>query len=82
MKKDKKRLDLLLVEKKLTATRSRARAEIMAGNVLVNGIKKDKPGEAISSQAKVKFSPHVTLMSAGRAKIRKALDEFAINLER
>jgi ribosomal 50S subunit-recycling heat shock protein len=41
--KEKKRLDVLLVEKNIFPTRSRARAEIMAGNVFVNGKKSDKP---------------------------------------
>jgi 23S rRNA (cytidine1920-2'-O)/16S rRNA (cytidine1409-2'-O)-methyltransferase len=80
--KSKKRLDLLLVEKNLIATRSRARAEIMAGNVLVNGIKKDKPGEAVSSQAKIEIlatqNPYV---SRGGLKLEKALREFSLKLE-
>ena len=81
-KKDKKRLDLLLVEKNLTATRSRARAEIMAGNVFVNGIKRDKPGESVSSQAEIEvrgtLNPYV---SRGGLKLEKPLREFNINLE-
>lgn len=80
--KNKKRLDLLLVEKNLTATRSRARAEIMAGNVLVDGIKKNKPGEAVPSQAKIEIlatrNPYV---SRGGLKLEKALHEFGLNLE-
>lgn len=84
MKKErgKKRLDLLLVEKNLIATRSRARAEIMAGNVRVGGIKKDKPGEAISLQAEIEIltsrNPYV---SRGGLKLEKALHEFGLNLE-
>jgi len=80
--KSKKRLDLLLVEKNLIATRSRAKAEIMAGNVLVNGIKRDKPGEAVSSGAKIEIlatqNPYV---SRGGLKLEKALHEFGLNLE-
>lgn len=80
--KNKTRLDLLLVEKNLVATRSRARAEIMSGNVYVNGVKRDKPGEAVSFQAKIEvrgaLNPYV---SRGGLKLEKPLREFNIDLQ-
>jgi 23S rRNA (cytidine1920-2'-O)/16S rRNA (cytidine1409-2'-O)-methyltransferase len=79
--KDKQRLDVLLVENKLVATRSRARAEIMAGNVFVNGIKKDKPGEVFSSGVKIELlAAKNHYVSRGGLKLKKALQEFAVNL--
>ena len=44
---DKKRLDLLLVERGLEEPRQRAQAVIMSGVVYVDGRKADKPGMAV-----------------------------------
>lgn len=78
--KDKKRLDILLVDNKLAATRSRAKAEIMAGNVLIDGVKKDKPGEMFSPEVKITLlrtkNPYV---SRGGLKLKKAVQEFAFD---
>ena len=43
----KKRLDLLMVEKGLEESRSKAQARIMAGEVVVNDQRVDKPGTAV-----------------------------------
>ena len=79
--KAKQRLDVLLVENRLVATRSRAKTEIMAGNVFVNGIKKDKPGEVFSSDVKIELlaakNPYV---SRGGLKLKQAIQEFALDL--
>ena len=50
---DKKRLDLLLVERGLEESRQRAQAVIMSGVVYVDGRKADKPGMAVSAAAAV-----------------------------
>ncbi len=79
-KKDKLRLDVLLVKSSLVATRSRARAEIMAGNVFVNGIKRDKPGETFSADVKIELlvakNPYV---SRGGLKLKKAIQDFDLD---
>ena len=49
----KTRLDVLLVNRGLFETRSRAQAEIMAGNVLVNEVKFDKPGTPVKEDVVV-----------------------------
>ena len=41
----KQRIDILLVEKALATSRERAQAEIMAGNVFVDGQRVEKAGE-------------------------------------
>ncbi len=80
-KKNKQRLDLLLLEKGLFKTRNRARAEIMAGNVFVNGLREDKPGTFISPLAclelKGRENPYV---SRGGMKLKKGLEHFQIDL--
>ena len=43
----KERLDVLLVRQGLAASREKAKAVIMAGNVLVNGQREDKAGTMI-----------------------------------
>jgi 23S rRNA (cytidine1920-2'-O)/16S rRNA (cytidine1409-2'-O)-methyltransferase len=80
-RKNKQRLDVLLVDRKLVTTRSRARSEIMAGNVYVDGVKKDKPGELFSPGVKIELlaskNPYV---SRGGLKLQKALEEFNVKL--
>lgn len=79
--KEKKRLDLLLVEKKYFSTRSRARAEIMAGNVFINGVKSDKPGSLIPINADIEVhKPANPYVSRGGLKLIKALNEFGVDL--
>ncbi|NLL21862.1 MAG: TlyA family RNA methyltransferase [Firmicutes bacterium] len=80
--KEKKRLDVLLVEKNIFPTRSRARAEIMAGNVFVNGKKSDKPGSLTPILANIDLhKPANPYVSRGGLKLKKALDEFRIDLK-
>lgn len=79
--KTKLRLDIFLVENELVPNRSKARGEIMAGNVYVDNIKQDKPGFAVSSKSKVeirgKSNPYV---SRGGLKLEKALQSFPLSL--
>lgn len=80
--KEKKRLDLLLVERKFFSTRSRARAEIMAGNVFINGVKSDKPGTLTPISADIDVhKPANPYVSRGGLKLKKALDEFGADLK-
>jgi len=77
----KKRLDLLLVEKGLVNTRSRARGEIMAGHVFLDGKRQDKAGLMLSSDALIELQEaHNPYVSRGGIKLEKALHEFNIQL--
>ena len=49
----KRRLDILLVERGLIASREQARRLIMAGEVTVNGKLFDKPGMQVAADADV-----------------------------
>ncbi|MGA2572175.1 MAG: TlyA family RNA methyltransferase [Terracidiphilus sp.] len=81
----KTRLDLLLVERGLAASRERARALILAGRVLVTeqkGEQKvDKPGASVSSAASIRMlgedPPYV---SRGGLKLAAALDHWQIDV--
>mgnify|MGYP000870459776 CR=1 FL=1 len=62
-KKDKKRLDILLFEKGLAETRTKAQAFIMGGGVLVNGQLEYKPGALFSQKDEIELkdiNPYVS----------------------
>jgi 23S rRNA (cytidine1920-2'-O)/16S rRNA (cytidine1409-2'-O)-methyltransferase len=81
-KPEKTRLDVLLVERGLSASRERARAFILAGRVLVNEQKMDKPGTAIAVDAEIRLlgedQPYV---SRGGLKLAAALAHWQIVVE-
>ena len=75
----KERLDTLLVEKNLISSRERAKALIMAGDVLVDGIPETKPGVKIDITAELKVKvPEIPYVSRGGLKLEKALRDFNI----
>ncbi len=75
----KKRLDRLLVEKKLAPSREKAQAYIMAGQVIVDGLPVDKSGRMIDelSVLEVVKSKH-QYVSRGGIKLKNAIDSFRI----
>ena len=77
---ERKRLDLLLVERGLFVSRSTARAAIMAGLVTVDGKKIDKPGTQIPSDAAIQVTELPRYVSRGGLKLEKALKVFEIDL--
>ncbi len=74
----KLRLDLLLVERGLVATREQARRLIMAGQVTVQGQRVDKPGQLIAQAASVEVREGLRYVSRGGFKLEAALDAFAL----
>ena len=79
--KNKKRLDVLLVEQMYAPTRSKAQAIIMAGLVYVNGQKADKAGMSFDADTAVievrgQACPYV---SRGGLKLEKALRDFGVD---
>ena len=78
----KKRLDLLLLDLGLVSTRNRARGEIMAGHVFVDGKRQDKAGSLFSSEdtIELRVSPN-PFVSRGGLKLEKALLEFEIDMD-
>jgi 23S rRNA (cytidine1920-2'-O)/16S rRNA (cytidine1409-2'-O)-methyltransferase len=81
-KKEKKRLDTLLVEKELFETRQKAQAAIMAGVVYVNGNKETKSGTKFSQEVLITVKDdYLPFVSRGGLKLAKALDVFNIDLK-
>lgn len=78
----KERLDILLVKNNLFTSREKARATIMAGKVLVNEAKIEKPGTMVAADAKIRLLGEVhPFVSRGGLKLQKALPKFGISLE-
>jgi len=76
--KQSRRLDLLLVERGLVESREKGQALILAGEVLVNGQKVDKPGHAVPSDSKIELAEQPRYVGRGGLKLEAALDHFRI----
>jgi 23S rRNA (cytidine1920-2'-O)/16S rRNA (cytidine1409-2'-O)-methyltransferase len=75
MKQPKRRLDQILVEKGLAENPSKARARIMAGDVIVNDHRVDKPGEKFNSDVMIRLKEDAhPYVSRGGIKLHHALD--------
>ena len=78
--KNKKRLDVLLVEQGYADSRTKAQAIIMSGQVYVDGQKADKPGmsfdETLPIEVRGAACPYV---SRGGLKLEKALRDFGVD---
>jgi 23S rRNA (cytidine1920-2'-O)/16S rRNA (cytidine1409-2'-O)-methyltransferase len=72
------RLDVLVVERGLTESREKARALILAGQVLVNGQKADKAGANVDTEAKIELLEQPRYVGRGGLKLEAALDHFKI----
>lgn len=75
----KQRLDVLLFEKGLAPSRHRASALVMAGNVIVDGVKIDKPGKAVSRTAALLLRERLPYVSRGGIKLGAALVAFGLD---
>ncbi|MBR3179776.1 MAG: TlyA family RNA methyltransferase [Clostridia bacterium] len=78
----KVRLDVEMVKRGLSPSREKARAEIMAGEVRVNGVRAEKAGQEIPEEAEiVVVGEAIPFVSRGGLKLDKAVKVFSINLE-
>lgn len=76
----KQRLDVLLVERELADTRSRAQALILAGSVYVDGQKRVKAGEAVGADAVIEVRRPLPYASRGGFKLAAGLDAFGLDV--
>jgi len=80
-KPEKKRLDLLVVERGLADSREKAQAMILAGEVRVNGSRSDKAGMQVATDARIEVSgTSAKYASRGGLKLEGALEDFAIDV--
>ncbi|MCB0167830.1 MAG: TlyA family RNA methyltransferase [Anaerolineae bacterium] len=77
----KVRLDILLVNKGLVESRSKAQALIMAGKVRVDDQVATKAGMTVSLEAVVTIDDELPYVSRGGLKLEAALDSFNIDPE-
>ncbi len=78
----KTRIDVLLVERGLVPSRERAQAMILAGRVLVNEQKLEKPGISVTRDAVVRLlGQDMPFVSRGGIKLAAALDHWGIQVE-
>jgi 23S rRNA (cytidine1920-2'-O)/16S rRNA (cytidine1409-2'-O)-methyltransferase len=77
----KTRLDKLLVERGLAASRERAQAMILAGRVLVNEQKIEKSGASVNADSELRLlGEDLKYVSRGGLKLEAALDHWSIDL--
>jgi 23S rRNA (cytidine1920-2'-O)/16S rRNA (cytidine1409-2'-O)-methyltransferase len=78
---ERKRADLLLVERGLFESRARAQAAIEAGGVIANGKTILKPSETIAVDAEITAEPAHPWVSRGGVKLAGALEQYPIDIE-
>ncbi|HEU5340445.1 TlyA family RNA methyltransferase [Edaphobacter sp.] len=78
----KTRLDKLLVDQGHAASRERAQALILAGRVLVNEQRVDKPGAPIAPDAAIRLlGSDLKYVSRGGLKLERALEHWRVALQ-
>jgi 23S rRNA (cytidine1920-2'-O)/16S rRNA (cytidine1409-2'-O)-methyltransferase len=78
----KQRIDKLLVERGLAETRQKAQALVMAGQVLVNEQKVEKPGAMVQADAGVRLlGEPMRYASRAGMKLEAAIEAFGIRVD-
>lgn len=79
---EKLRLDKLMLERGLSPSRERAQALIMAGQVVVGDHVAEKAGQQVPVDSEIRIKGEVLpYVSRGGLKLKKALDQFGINVD-
>jgi 23S rRNA (cytidine1920-2'-O)/16S rRNA (cytidine1409-2'-O)-methyltransferase len=82
-KPERKRLDVLLVERGLAESRQKGQAMILAGEVQVDGKRADKAGLGIALGAQIEVHSRLQkYASRGGFKLEGALEDFGVLVER
>lgn len=77
----KVRADRLLTDRGLVLSRERARALIMAGQVIIGDHKVEKAGQLVDDSLEVRIKNDLPFVSRGGLKLEKALEEFKIDVD-
>jgi 23S rRNA (cytidine1920-2'-O)/16S rRNA (cytidine1409-2'-O)-methyltransferase len=77
---EKQRLDVVVHERGLAATRAKARGMIMAGEILVDGAAVDKPGTMVRSDVSIEVKSKPRFVSRGGEKLAGALADFQFDV--
>ena len=76
----KKRLDLILTERKFYKSREKSKEAITSSRVFVNGILVTKPSMEFDENCEINALPF-EFVSRGGFKLQKAIEEFKIDLK-
>ena len=78
----KERIDVLLVQRGLAPTRAKAQALVLAGQVIADDARVDKPGTMVPLSAELRLKGEVLpYVSRGGLKLAGALDHFQLSVE-
>lgn len=78
----KSRIDQLLVKKGLYATRARAQAALISGEVFVNGERVTKAGTMVRDESEIEVrGEKLRYVSRGGLKLERALEVFRVSVE-
>ncbi|HWR17340.1 MAG TPA: TlyA family RNA methyltransferase [Terriglobales bacterium] len=78
----KQRIDKLLADRGLVPSRERAQALVLAGRVLVNEQKVEKPGTSVDAECAIRLlGEDLKYVSRGGLKLERALEHWKIDLE-
>lgn len=77
----KRRIDQLLVERGLAESRHKAQALLLAGQVLVDEQRVDKPGRMVDAKAPIRILDNLPFASRAGAKLQAALEHFHISVQ-
>jgi 23S rRNA (cytidine1920-2'-O)/16S rRNA (cytidine1409-2'-O)-methyltransferase len=81
MKPRKERLDVLVVERGLAESRTKAQALILAGQVIVGDQRVDKPGSLVPVEADLRIKGEVLpYVSRGGLKLKAAIERFGLDM--
>jgi len=81
VKSRKERLDVLVVERGLAESRAKAQALILAGQVVVDDQRVDKPGAQVLVEAELRLKGEVLpYVSRGGLKLKAAIDRFGLEV--
>lgn len=78
--RDKRRLDTLIVERGQVDSRERAKQLIRDGEVRVDGQPHLKPGQTVSTHAKIEIKRSLRYVGRGGLKLEKALHSFDVDV--
>jgi 23S rRNA (cytidine1920-2'-O)/16S rRNA (cytidine1409-2'-O)-methyltransferase len=76
----KRRIDQLLVERGFAESRHKAQALLLAGRILVNEQKIEKPGQQVDADAEIRILRQLQFASRAGAKLQAALNHFQISI--
>ena len=77
----KARLDQLLVDRNIVETRSKAREYIQSGLVVVDGVKRTKPGWQVDKEAQIEVAEFESYVSRAGSKLEAANEKFQLDFQ-